>query len=121
MISAMLHAALLGLQTASAANTVQRRVFVVDKVSQVGTAQAYGNTAKAQEGEHHSAPVVMSELSKKCPIVLFTTNRESAEFILDAQQGASSLVNQKGDVLYISPANTMRNMAKDVCRYISAH
>ena len=112
---------LLLLQTASVAPATQRRVFVIDKVSQVGTAQSYGGVTKAQEGEHHSAPVVMAEFSKKCPTVVFTTDRETADLVLATQPGATSLADRKGDVLYVSPAKTLKNMTKDICGYISAH
>ncbi len=112
---------LAALQASAVAPQTQRRVFVVDKVTQTGNAQVYGNTAQAQEGEHHSAPVVMGEFAKRCPTVTFTKDRETAEFILETQPGGSSLSNLKGDVLYLSPAKTLKNMAKNVCSYISAH
>lgn len=112
---------LAALQGSSVTPQTQRKVFVVDKVTQAGNAQVYGNTAHSQESEHHSAPVVMGEFSKRCPAVMFTKERENAEFILETQPGGSSLSNQKGDVLYLSPAKTLKNMAKDVCGYISAH
>jgi len=117
MIASVTLTLLLFLQSTPA----PRIVFVVDKVSQVGSARVYGNSANTQEGEHHSAPVVMSEFSKRCPIVAFTKNKEAAEFILETQPGGSSLSNQKGDVLYVSPAKTLKNMTKDVCGYIAAH
>ncbi len=98
-----------------------RKVFVVDKVSQTVTTHDYGTSGKAQEGEHHSAPVVMAEFGKKCPNISFTQNRESAEFILQTQTGGSTLSNPKGDVLYVSPAKTLGNMVKDVCAYIARH
>ena len=108
---------LLMLQTAPA----PRVVFVVDKVLEVGQATIYGNTATAQDGEHHTAPVVMGEFARKCPGVAFTKNKDAAEFVLETQPGGSSLSNQKGDILYVSPAKTLKNMAKDVCGYIASH
>ncbi len=117
MIASMTLALLFMFEAAPA----PRMVFVVDKVSQVGSARVSGDTAHAQEGEHHSAPVVMGEFSKKCPVVAFTKNKEAAEFILETQSGGSSLSNQNGDVLYVSPAKTLKNMTKDVCGYIAAH
>jgi hypothetical protein len=87
----------------------------------VGNAAAAGNAASTSEYEHHDAPVVMAEFSKRCPSVSFTQDRTVAEFVLEPQQGATSLINPKGDVLYVSPAKSMGNMVKDVCKYISSH
>jgi hypothetical protein len=88
-------------------------VFVVDKVTTLVSAR--------QEAEHHSAPVVMSEFMKNCPNLSFTENQEDAEFVLKTQPGSSTLSNVKGDILYISPAKTLGNMVKDVCRFIAGH
>lgn len=98
-----------------------KKVFVVDKVTQTASVQGYGSVAKSQEGEHHTAPVVMAEFMKHCPNVSFTENREDAEFVLKTQPGGSTLSNPKGEILYISPAKTLGNMVKDVCAYIAAH
>lgn len=111
--------ALFGI--ASAQSPVPRKVYVVDKVTQIAKVQDYGTSAKAQEGEHHTAPVVMAEFMKHCPNVAFTENRDDAEFVLKTQQGSSVLSNPRGDILYISPAKTLGNMVKDVCGYISSH
>ena len=116
----LLIALLIGTSLSGHAQSI-RIVFVVDKVSQTVTTHDYGSAGKAQEGEHHSAPVVMAEFGKRCPIVSFTQNRDSAEFILQTQSGGSTLSNAKGDVLYVSPAKTLGNMVKDVCTYVTQH
>ena len=117
----LLTVSVLVIQAAASASSVSHTVFVVDKVSQVQRSTVYGNRANAEDGEHHTAPVVMAEFSKKCPAVTFTKNKDSADFLLETQPGGSSLSNQKGDVLFVSPAKTLKNMTKDVCGYITAH
>jgi hypothetical protein len=97
------------------------KVFVVDKVRQVGSAQGYGNQVNAQTGEYHTALVVMSEFGKRCHTVSFTKDAAAADFILETQSGGSSLSDPKGNVLYVSPAKQLHNMEKDMCAYISAH
>lgn len=114
---------LMGLAVCSPILNAQanRKVFVVDKVTHTARIQDYGSVSKSQEGEHHSAPVVMAEFMKRCPgVSFFTENREDAEFVLKTQQGGSTLSNPQGDILYVSPAKTLSNMVKDVCGYIAA-
>ena len=98
-----------------------KKLFVVDKISQVGNASVVGNSTREQQGEHHSAPVVIGSFAKECQSVSFTKVRDDADYILETQSGGSTLSNQKGDVVYISPAKTLKNMTKDVCRFIVAH
>jgi hypothetical protein len=97
-------------------------IFVVDKVTQVSTAsnKALGTQAQLIQQDHHSAPVVMAEFSKKCPAVSFTQDQSAADFILQTQPGGSTLTDPKGNVLYVSPAKNLGNMVKDVCKFISA-
>ena len=97
-------------------------IFVVDKVTQVATAsnKALGTQAQLIQQDHHSAPVVMAEFSKKCPAVSFTQDQSVADFILQTQPGGSTLVDQKGTVLYVSPAKNLGSMVKDVCKFVSA-
>ncbi len=98
-------------------------VFVVDKVTQTTEAHnaPFGGSVAASSGEHHSAPVVMAEFSKKCPAVSFTQDQASAEFILQTQSGSTILSDPKGAVLYVSPAKNLGNMVKDVCKFVSSH
>jgi hypothetical protein len=101
-----------------AADTPKGKVFVVDKVSQQAQAANYGNKTTSAEVEHHSAPIVMAAF-QSCTAVTFTTDRAAADYMLQTQPGGSVLSNPKGDVLYISPARTLKNMVKDMCKYIS--
>ena len=115
---------LLGLLFAwfqNASETSTHVVFVVDKVTDTSKTTNYGNSSKGENGEHHSAPVVMAEFKKDCPNVSFTQAREKAQYILQTQPGSSTIVDQNGTVLYISPAKTLKNMAKDVCTFVSVH
>ena len=98
-----------------------KKLYVVDKVTQVGSASVVGSSAREQQGEHHSAPVVMASFAKDCQSVSFTKAREDAEYVLETQPGGSTLSDQKGNVVYISPAKTLKNMTKDMCRFIAAH
>jgi hypothetical protein len=92
-------------------------VFVVDKVQEVSKPDGSGVVAS----EHHTAPVVMAEFAKRCPEVSFTKVRENADLTLETQSGASILSDAKGNVVYTSPAKSLSNMVKDVCRYIGTH
>jgi hypothetical protein len=97
-------------------------IFVVDKVTQVSTAsnQALGTQTQVMQQDHHSAPVVMAEFFKKCPAVSFTQDQSAADFVLQTQPGGSTLTDPKGSVLYVSPAKNLRNMVKDVCKFITS-
>jgi hypothetical protein len=116
MRAALLLLAFLGQNTSS-----RHIVFVVDKITQ--TAEAHNapfGGAVASSGEHHSAPIVMAEFSKKCPVVSFTQDQTAADFILQTQSGGTTLADPKGNVLYVSPAKNLGNMVKDVCKFISS-
>ncbi len=63
----------------------------------------------------------MGEFSKRCPTVSFTESQPAAEYILRTQSGATTLTDLKGNIVYVSPAKTLKNMVKDVCVYISSH
>ncbi len=95
-------------------------IFVVDKVTERAEAHNTLGGVGASSGEHHSAPVVMSEFGKKCSIVTFTQDRSVADYILETQPGGSTLTDSKANVLYVSPAKTLKNMVKDVCGFVSA-
>jgi hypothetical protein len=99
----------------------QHSVYVVDKVTAETETKMTPYSGTAETGEHHSAPVVMGQFAKTCPSVHFTQDRAVADLILQTQSGSSVLTDAKGNVLYVSPANTLKNMTKDVCRYISSH
>ena len=98
-----------------------KKLYVVDKVTQVGSATVIGSSARERQSEHHSAPVVMGSLAKECQSVSFTKIRDDADYVLETQPGGSTLADQKGNVVYISPAKTLKNMTKDMCRFIAAH
>jgi len=93
-------------------------VFVVDKVTQTSESHATLGGPVNTVGEHHSAPVVIAEFSKRCPVVSFTQDQSAADFVLQTQSGATTLADPKGNVLYVSPAKNLGNMVKDVCGYI---
>ncbi|RXH57651.1 hypothetical protein GRAN_0961 [Granulicella sibirica] len=97
-------------------------LFVVDKVSAVAEehAKPFQGIA-ASSGEHHTAPVVMAEFSKSCPKVTLTQDQQASFYTLQTQPGGSILADSKGTVLYVSPAKTLKNMVKDVCRYMGSH
>jgi hypothetical protein len=95
-------------------------VFVVDKITQTVEAHNVPFGSAASAGEHHSAPVVMAEFSKKCPAVSFTQDRSMADFVLQTQPGGTILSDPKGNVLYVSPAKNLGSMVKDVCKFVSA-
>jgi hypothetical protein len=101
--------------------TARHTIFVVDKVIQTAEAHNKFGGVGASSGEHHTAPVVMAEFSKRCPAVSFTQNRATAEFVLETQPGSTTLTDAKGNVLYVSPAKRLKNMVKDVCGYVSGH
>lgn len=96
-------------------------IFVVDKVIQTAEAHNKFGGIGTSSGEHHTAPVVMAEFSKRCQVVSFTQNRENAEFVLETQPGSTTLTDAKGNVLYVSPARKLKNMVKDVCGYVSKY
>jgi hypothetical protein len=98
-----------------------RKVFLVEKTYQQGTARAYGNTASGESVDISFSPKIMKAFGEKCQAVTFTQNKDAAEFVLNPQPGGSILSSAKGDVLYISPAKTLHNMVKDVCGYVTAH
>ncbi|WP_148210080.1 hypothetical protein [Candidatus Korobacter versatilis] len=89
-------------------------------MSQEAKATNNGNRSSETSSEHHTAPVVMTAFSHDCPSVTFTTEKEAADYILQTQVGGYVLASPKGDVLYISPAKTLKNMVKDMCKYISS-
>lgn len=99
----------------------KRTVFIVDKVTTVAEAHDKLGGVGASSGENHLAPTVIIAFAKKCPSIAFTQNKADAEFILDPQQSGTILTNQKGEVLYASPAFRLSNMVKDVCKYVSQH
>ena len=102
--------------------TEQRHVvYVVDKVTATAEAHEKIGGIAGSTSEHHSAPIVMGEVTKKCTIITFTEDKSVADFILKTQQGASTITNQKGEVLYITPAKTLKNMVKDVSGFAASH
>jgi hypothetical protein len=54
---------------------------------------------------------------KNCSAVTITDNREAADYTLRNR----TLYDRRGDVAYISPANWLSNVVKDVCEYIRSH
>jgi hypothetical protein len=111
---------LLSLSAALSAQA-PRKVFLVDKTYTTGSATRVGSSASGSATELSFSPKIMLAFQKSCPVVGFTQDKASAEFVLDPQVGGSILRNAKGDVLYISPARTLGNMVKDVCRFVAIH
>jgi len=103
------------------AQPTHHTIFVVDKVIQTAEAHNKFGGIGTSSGEHHTAPVVMAEFSKRCKVVNFTKDRGNAEFVLETQPGSTTLTDAKGNVLYVSPAKKLKNMVKDVCKYVSEH
>ncbi|NYF89252.1 hypothetical protein RBB79_06855 [Tunturiibacter empetritectus] len=96
-------------------------VFVVDKVVQGGKGTFYGVKTKALDGDYHSSPAVITDFIERCPAVSFTQSRPKADYILDTEPGSSTITDQQGTVLYTSSAKNLKNMAKDVCAFVSTH
>jgi hypothetical protein len=102
-----------------------KKVFLVDKTYQAGSATTYNATqynsvtnGSAQEMSY--TPKIMHAF-EKCPEVTFTTEKSNADFVLNPQPKGSILSLGSGDVVYISPAVALHNMVKDVCGYIKSH
>ncbi|WP_353068649.1 hypothetical protein RBB75_15965 [Tunturibacter empetritectus] len=112
-------AALLWSQATAFAAT--HTVFVVDKVVQGGKGTFYGVKTKALDGDYHSSPAVITEFIERCPAVSFTQSRPKADYILDTEPGSSTITDQQGTVRYTSSAKNLKNMAKDVCAFVSTH
>lgn len=118
---AIMHTLLLLLnlflqQPAPSAHTV----FVLDSVIEQAEAHNTFGGVGGTASENHLAPIVIGVISKRCPETLhFTEDRSSAEYVLKPQQGSTMLLDAKGNVLYVSPAKLMGNMAKDVCKFVS--
>ena len=121
MRKATYHLLIVILWSSSLLAAEPRKMFLVEKTYAQATASGYGNNASAQAVEISFTPKIMTEFEKKCPTVSFTTDKSTAEFVLNPQVGGSMLMNKKGDVVYISPAKTLHNMVKDVCLYLEKH
>jgi hypothetical protein len=74
------------------------------------------------EEVHNNRPViaqVAAGIFKQCSSAITTTdNKPDADLSLMVSPGASTLYNKNGDVLYVSPAHTPGNAAKDVCNFV---
>ena len=109
------------LSTSMVVATGQHKTFLIDKTYEEASGNTYGNHSNANAVQQSFSPRIMTAFSKKCPEILFTTDRSGAEFVLNPQVGGSVLTSKAGDVLYISPARTLGNMVKDICAYVSKH
>jgi S1-C subfamily serine protease len=65
----------------------------------------------------HLSSAVTPIVVKNCSAVTITDNREAADYTLRDR----TLYNRRGDVAYISPANWLSNVVKDVCEFIQSH
>lgn len=115
----LLAAFLLWSQVSAFAAT--HTVYVVDKVVQGGKGTFYGVKVKAEDGDYHSSPAVITEFIQRCPAVSFTQSRPKADYILDTEPGSSTITDQQGTILYTSSAKNLKATAKDVCAFVSTH
>ena len=102
------------------------RLFIPDQVSTTGTSTAndygiFGTVVKSSNTSVNYANAIMGEFGKSCSDILLTTDPATATLALSSQTGASTLTSKSGDVLYVSPAKTLKNMVKDVCAYLHSH
>lgn len=122
-ISRALLLALLATIPTFAQTRSPHKIFMVDKtVEQSTTTPGFFGSLNTSSSESHLAPQLMSIFNKRCPdVVAFTMDPAAAEFTLTPNHGGSTLSNQKGDVVYISPAYLPLHMINDVCKYLRRH
>jgi hypothetical protein len=103
-----------------------KRIFIEERVKTTTGASVHcdasGNCYGSGSMRSRSVSLeVTRDLTKSCPAVTVTNNRDAADYVLRISPGSSSLFKQNGDVAYVSPARfKVSNLAKDVCGYIQA-
>jgi hypothetical protein len=102
-----------------------KRVYVEERVKSTSGAfvhcDDYGNCYGNNSNRSRNVSLeVTREMMKDCPAAItVTNNRESADYVLRIEPGASTLYKHNGDAAYISPARWRpSSLAKDVCNFV---
>jgi hypothetical protein len=64
---------------------------------------------------------VTREIVKRCPtLMVVSTDRRRADYVLVIESGASNLINSDGEIVAVLEGHFPGTLAKDVCKYFGA-
>jgi hypothetical protein len=127
-LKCLLFSVLLCGYSAFAQTKNELKLYIEPKVGQTENANcyaAYPNSAACHgRTEYRDYTLKATDaLMSTCPTFLtVTTDRDSADYTLRLQTGASVLFNKAGDAIFVShEKRKLSRFAMDICTYIAKH